>query len=1125
MKKNDVGDSYVPLSTKTIRIMKITTILLLCVVCSLSATTSYGQSYKLSISKQNSSILEILRAIEEISEFTFFFNDNAVNANQKASVNVKNATLEEALQQVLRNTGYEYQIFDRQVLIKSSTARVDEVQQQNTRRISGTVTDENGEPIIGANVVQEGTTNGNITNLDGGFVLNISPGSNLEVSYIGFVTQIVSTKDKTQFNIVLKENLQLLEEVVVVGYGVQRKAVMTGAVSTVKSEDFKKSSSSNLSDALVGRLPGLIAVNESGKPGAGSKLYIRGMGTWNNSDPLVIVDGIERDFTHLDPNEIETVSILKDASSAAVYGSRAANGVILVTTKRGKDGKPSISLDTYYGMKDFTRYPELAKPYEWGVTRNNAYLMDGISQDDPRIIKQDQLDKLKSGEAGTDWFKESFKSHASQYYVNLSISGGNERVKYFIAGGHHSEDGIVDNFNYKKYNIRSNLDAKITDGLNISANLDANSRTYNTPGWTVENIFSLVPRQNPSLIAYHPNGLAADGGGGEHLPEMIHNSGNEKTTYNSFRASVNVDFKIPGVEGLVAKGMYSYGKNYMYNKKFFIPYSMYQINEQGEITSTKVVGEKTKLDEKFDQTFGYTYNLSLNYSRRFGKHDIGAMVLYEQEVSDFNEFSAFRTNFTSNSIPQLNAGGELDKSNAGKATEWARDGYVGRLNYAYDETYMFETSFRYDGSITFPKGNRYGFFPSFSAAWRISNESFIKDNVSFIDNLKLRASYGTLGNDRVKLWQYLSEFTYDSTATIGGNNVSSVVVYKDLVPNPNITWEKSSTFDVGVEGIFWKGMLSFELDYFYKRTKDILAPQIRTIPETFGAALPDVNYGILDNKGFEIILNHTNKIGDITYNIGGNFSYVKNKVIQFDETDTTPEYYKIVGKSFTHVTDGRPYSGLVGMKALGFFQNEEEIAAWPKQFNGGQKPGDIKYEDVNKDGVIDANDLTVVDPYGSIPEIVYGFNLGVGWKGFQFSALFQGAAHKSIMLSSYGRTMFLDGTSNFFRYLLTDSWTPDNRNAKYPRAYVGGNTNNNQASNIWVKNGDYLRLKNVELSYTFPAAMLAKTKVINAMRVYVTGTNLLTFDKLKVMDPESPSGSVQYYPQMKSVNFGINITY
>ncbi|WFE86215.1 MULTISPECIES: TonB-dependent receptor [Parabacteroides] len=1122
--------------------MKLAFVYLFILVSGVFATEADSQTMKVSIVAKNISTQDLMQEIEKQTDYLFVYNKNEINLHHKVTVNAADKTVAEVLNQAFDQTDITYAVEGSNIMLmkKGEENRSSAIAQQKTRTINGVVTDTNGETIIGANVSVKGTTIGTITDIDGKFSLEVPENAQLQISYIGYLTHEVTVGNKISFDIQLAEDTQNLEEVVVVGYGIQKKTSISGSIATIAQEDIKKASTSNLSESLVGRMPGLIAVNESGKPGSGSKLLIRGQGTWNNSDPLVIVDGIERDFSNLDPNEIENISVLKDAAAAAVYGARAANGVILVTTKRGKDGKPSVKLDTYYGLKSVTRYPDLANPYEWATTRNKAYLMDGVDPNDTRIFSKEQLDKFRNGEQGTDWYKETFNKTASQYYANLNLSGGSERVKYFVSLGHHNEDGLIDNFDYKKYNFRSNIDAKVTERLNISADVDASTRTYDTPGWNPEDLYHYVARQNPTLPAYHPNGLPANTNG-EHLPEMVHSSGNNKQTYNDFRVTFKADYKIPGIEGLVAKGMFSYGKNYMYNKKFFIPYKMYDINENGDITNTKVVGEKTKLDEKFDQGDGYTYNLSLNYNRTFGKHDVGLLFLYEEESSKGNEFSAFRTNFVSNSVPQLSAGGDTDKTNAGKAHEWARNGLVGRINYAYNGTYMFEASFRYDGSITFPKGHRYGFFPSVSGAWRISNESFIKDNFSFIDNLKLRASYGTLGNDQVKLWQYMSEFVYSDVATIGGNNVNSIAVYKDLFPNPDITWEKSSTFDLGLEGLLWQGLLGFEVDFFAKRTKDILAPQIRTIPETFGATLPDINYGILDNKGLEISLTHANQIGDFTYRIGGNFSFVRNKVIQFDESETTPDYYKVVGRPFTHTLStsgtkvnlmdnttekiGRPYAGLVGMKAIGIFQSQEEIDAWPKQFNGGQKPGDIKYADVNGDGMINENDLIVVDRYGSIPEIIYGFNFSLGWKGFELTALFQGAAHKSVMLEGYGTTMFLDGSSNYYSYLSDNSWSPENRDAQYPRAYVGGNSNNNRASNIWMKNGNYLRLKNIELSYTFPKSLLAKAKVINGLRLYINGTNLLTFDKLDIMDPEMTGGSAQYYPQMKSVNFGLNFTY
>ncbi|GBU07825.1 SusC/RagA family TonB-linked outer membrane protein [Bacteroidales bacterium] len=1075
------------------------------------------------MSLKNATLKEFFNEIENKTNIRFSYLDLILDNKKNVTIASQEENIEIVLETILTPRSLTFSQTGNTIAIKPTSPK----RAEKIGPINGLILDSKGEPIIGASVVVKGTNNGTITDIDGRFELNAPAEGKLIISYIGYNKQELSLVGKSFVEIILEEDIQALEEVVVVGYGTQKKVNMSGSVSSLSSDELTKSSSSNLSNSLVGRLPGLIAVNNSGKPGEGSKLLIRGMGTWNNSEPLVIVDGIERDFSHLDPNEVETVSVLKDAASAAVYGARAANGVILVTTKRGKLGKPIVSVDSYRGVNSPTRYPALANSYEWALTRNKAYELDGISSSDSRMISPQQIELFRNG-AGTNWYDETFNKTASQYYVNANLAGGSENIKYFASVGHHNEDGMIDNFNYKKYNFRTNVDAKVTKRFSIGTDIDASIRNYNSPGWDVLDLFNLVPRQGPNHESYHPNGLAVNTNG-EHLIEMVHNSGNKKETYNNMRLSFKADYKIPGVEGLTAKGTYSYGKNYTYTKNFFIPYSMYDLNDKGEIINTKVVGEKTKLNEKFDQGYGYLYNISLNYSRSFSKHDIGALFLYEEETTRDNNFSAYRTNFSSNSVPQLFAGGDTDKNNDGSAKEWARNGIVGRLNYTYDQRYIMEASFRYDGSITFPKGSRYGFFPSVSGAWRMSNESFIKDNFSAVDNLKLRASYGTLGNDRVNLWQYMSEFTYKDAgaATIGGLNANSINVYKDLYPNPNITWEKSTTINLGLEGMLWKNLLSFEIDYYTKRTKDILARRIRTIPQTFGASLPDENYGILDNHGIELVLNHSNKIGsDFSYRIGLNYSFARNKVIRFDENENTPDYYKVVGRQFTHVSsEGYPLAGHVGMVGQGMFQSQEEVNAWAKQFNGGQKSGDIRYADVDKNGVVNEYDLAIVDKYGSIPEIIYGFNLNMGWKGIELSGLFQGAAHKSIMLGGYGTTMFSDGTSNFFDYLADGSWTPDNRDAKYPRPFVGGNSNNNRNSTVWMKSGDYLRLKNVELSYTFPRKILERLSGISSLRIYANGTNLLTFDSLDIMDPESSSGSAQYYPQQKSINFGFNLSF
>ena len=1090
------------------------------------ASDTNAQDHDLLLSSNNLTIEELIANIESQTDYLVVYNPNEIELDRSFAIHTKSKKITDILFDAFNETNINYSLYNQYIVLKKGENKTKSTSEEKRKKLSGIILDENKEPIIGASVIITGTTTGTITNTEGYFELDIPlQNEKIDVSYIGYVKRTINIKNENNITVVLEEDNKVLDEVVVVGYGVQRKAVMTGSVSTISQSEIKNSSSSNISNALAGKMPGLIALNESGEPGKGSKLLIRGMGTWNNSNPLVIVDGVERSMDTLDPNEIEAISILKDAAAAAVYGARAANGVILITTQRGKVGRPIISVDSYYGFKKPTRYPDLANSFEYATMKNRALQMDGVRENDPRYFTPEQLELYKSGEIDTDWFGETFDKKAAQYYINTRLSGGNEKIKYFVSLGHRNEDYIIPDNDYKQFNFRTNLDIQATKQLNLSVDVDMGKSTNRTSGYTPQYLFQLTALMQPQMPSYHKDGLPYNVNG-NHSVEMVRNSGFEKNTSNNARATFKANYSIPWVEGLNIKGMYSYGQSYSFVKKFFLPYTLYDENSEGEITNERIIGEKTSLSERFNQNKNYLYNVQLDYNNTFDKHEIGALFLYEQEERNLDNFNAFRTNFITNAIPELFAGGDEDKDNNGSASEWARNGLIGRFNYAYDSKYMLEASFRYDGSITFPKGSRYGFFPSYSLAWRISEENFIKDKHHWIDNLKLRVSYGTLGNDQVSLWQYMSEFTITSKATIGGSNQNSISIYNDLFPNPNITWEKSSTLDIGLEGTLWNGLLNFEIDFFNKRTKDILSPKLRTIPGTFGAKLPDENYGILRNRGIEIMLSHFNTIGkDLSYNIGMNFSFTRNKVIDFDESESTPEYYKVVGRPFTYTSGRRPYAGLVGMKAIGFFESQEDINNWPKQFNGGQKPGDIKYADVNGDGVINENDLIVVSRFGNIPEIVYGINFGIKWKDLQLTGLLQGVANKSIMLSGIGRTMFRQGNNNFFKYLSDDAWTPDKTNAKYPRPYVGENNNNNRNSAIWQKNGNYLRLKNIELSYTIPKQIINRLDFFDNVRIYLAGTNLLTFDKLKVMDPETSSASAQYYPQQKSINFGINLTY
>lgn len=999
------------------------------------------------------------------------------------------------------------------------------VMAQSGSRVTGTVKDVSGEPLIGVTVLEKGTNNGVVTDFNGHFQLTTGKDAILRFTFIGYKEQEVKATT-TAMNIVLHEDTEVLDEVVVVGYGVQKRANLTGAVATMSSKDITATPVSSISNSLAGMLPGLVATSSSGKPGADASISIRGKSTWGNNSVLTVVDGIVREFNSLDPNEVESITILKDASAGAIYGARAANGVILITTKRGTSGKPQFSYNGRVGMQQPTRFPDLMNAYEYAKTNNEGRINMGQSPDDPAFgsmfFTDEQLASYKSGAVGTDWYKETMKSASLQQAHNVSVTGGTDAVKYFFSLGYTNQEGMFDGISFDRYNFRSNVDASITKHLTISVNLDASLSQSKGKDWAENTIFSHVIMARPILTAYNPvNGLPINTTG-EHPIEAIRSKGYSKYTKNNFYGTLSFKHNLPFVtEGLSVSGRASYRKFYDFKKVFNVPYKMYDFDENNEIIGTKVVapgGMKTELTENFTQTQEITYNLSLNYERQFKQHYVSALLLTEGYVSNGDKLEAYRTNFSSTVIDQLFAGGSSEINNTGSGSESARLGYVGRINYNYAERYLFEVSARYDGSENFPSGNRFGFFPAFSIGWRLSEEAFWKKmNLTFVDQLKLRGSYGLVGNDRVSAFQYLDKYTYTTTdnkagAIFDGEHQQSILYGK--YPNYDITWEKAKIMNLGLDATLWGGMLGVEFDYFNKRTTDILRSRVRSIPGTFGRSLPDENYAEVDNRGFELVLSHYNKIGKVNYGIRGNIAYSDNKARVLDEAANAANYQRYIG---------RPLDFRTGLVALGLFQSEEEIANAPIQYNDKSvSVGDIRYADLNGDGVVNDYDKTVLSYNSGTPKLTFGMNLTANWAGFDFSALLQGAAKVDIMMTKDARNMFNNGgNSNSFAFML-DYWTPDNPNAEFPRAYVGPNPNNNRDSSFWLKNTNYVRLKSMELGYTIPGI---QSSGIQKLRVYISGYNLLTFSSFKHFDPEITTGNGAYYPQQRTFNLGASITF
>ena len=986
--------------------------------------------------------------------------------------------------------------------------------------VNGKVTSqENGEAIPGVNVSIIGTTTGTVTDIDGNYTLDAPEDGTLVFSFIGYTTQEIAVNGRVVIDVVLTEDVQSLEEVVVVGYGTQKKVNLTSAISSIDGEQVTKAPMTNVSNSLVGRLPGLTAVNTTGEPGSGSQISIRGVSTMGDNSALVLVDGIERGFEFINPNEIESISILKDASATAVYGSRAANGVILITTKRGISGKPVFSYNSFVGVQQPTQYPDVMNAYEYAITRNEASENLG----NPTIpYSEEILEDIRLGRIpGTDWYDLTFRDNPLQIQQNISVRGGSDAIKYYLSLGHMDQDGMYDNINFKKYSIRSNVDANINDNLTISAHIDANRRFQNGSAYSSGEIFREAVASHPLDLPYNPDGTVFYTV--ENHPVEMTKTGYRRNKTNVLQATLALTQDIPMVKGLSLSGRASFGREDNNNKLYDVPIFMNRQDEEGntlEIYPNGGWNGKIGLNQAFSEYVTTTLNASVNYNRSFKDHDIDALFLFEQFEAKANYFNAFRTNFPAEGLDEFLWGGESEKdANGGSYTD-ARRGLVARINYTYKERYLFGASFRRDGSVAFPDTRKYGKFPAISAGWRIGEETFIKNNskLDFIDDLKLRASYGAVGNDRnvyngrTPTFQYRQAYSNAGVVVIGNEGLSTIT--PGVLPNPIVTWETAHIADVGLETSMWNGKLRFEGDVFYKRTSDILLQRIRSIPATLGATLPAENYAIVDNKGIELSFSHNNTIGELYYYVRANGSFSKNDVINLDEPANIPDYL---------LQTGRPLGFRTGYKAIGYFQSDEEVDAYFPQFNGGQTAGDVKYADINGDGTVDANDQVIISMNNSIPKVLGGLSFGGSFKGFDLAVLFQGATKVNRMLNGAARD-FLGGGSNNMYSALLDYWTPENRDAVYPRPWEGYHPNNSLTSSLYLRDASYIRLKSVNIGYTLPSGIINALS-LDHLRFYLAGSNLFTISKMKMFDPEMQGSNGAYYPQQRTFNLGVNLSF
>jgi TonB-dependent starch-binding outer membrane protein SusC len=998
--------------------------------------------------------------------------------------------------------------------------------------VQGTVkAKEDGSLLPGVSVFVKGSTIGTTTDQGGKYVLQSPPsGSTLVFSFIGYKTVEVPIDGQTTLNIDLETDISTLEEVVVVGYGETKKESLTSAITSVKGKEFVKSPQPNLSNSFAGRVSGVVANTSTGEPGFdAARILIRGQSTNGDNSPLVVIDGVANrlgGLDRLDPNDIESVSVLKDAS-AAIYGAQAANGVILITTKRGTASTgPVFNFSYNQGLARPTRLPEMANAATYATILNEIQYYRSAPGGLNQIYSEEEIQKFRDGSdpinyPNSDWIDAVMRPYALQSQQNISAGGGGKDVQYFVSLGRRHQEGIYKNSNleFEQWNIRSNIDINVTDNFRMGIDLSGRTEDRIYPTESAGSIFRSTFRTHPTKPIYYPGGLPAPGIEAGLNPVVIATgaAGRDEQPRTVFNSMLNFDYKLPFVKGLSVKGFYAYDRIFESRKLFRTPWTVYTLNNStSPVTFDPTLkGPVTpELTQRQRNDLLTTANLSFNYERQIGKTFLKAFVAYEQNLQKANWFETFRRGFLSPVIPEIDLGGSTpeERTNSGNSEKFTRRNYFGRVSVDYNSRYLAEVQFRYDGSSRFKKGNQYGFFPSVSVGWRVSEESFF--DVSAIDNLKIRASYGLLGNDRVRPFQYLNTFNLrQSNYVLDGAPVPTFGISQ--LANPDITWETARKFDVGIETTILNN-LTLELDFFTERRTDLLIPRTGSVPMVSGIVnehgvtniIPDENIGEVQNRGIEAQVSYRVRLGDVNLDLGGNFTFNKSKVIFMDDPAGWPSYQR---------REGKPLGAELFYRTQGIFKDDESLLQYPVL--AGNRPGDLIIQDFNGDGTLNDKDRER-ESLTNVPQVIYGFTIGGTYGNFDLTILLQGQARVvQYVLTEAGEV------GNYFNSWAENRWSPSNPEGTYPRVDVRTSSSINGAlfkNDFWLYNTSFLRIKNVELGYNFPAFEKLSLK---GARVYVSAFNLATFSKVKDFDPEGRSESAQFYPQQQIFNVGVNLKF
>jgi TonB-linked SusC/RagA family outer membrane protein len=1130
--------------------MKLTFYLLLLTIFQGIAANSYSQNTKLSFKLNDVKVRDVLSVIEDKSEFYFLFNSKLVDVERKVDINVSNQQIDKILSSIFDGTNVGYTVMDRQIILQP-TNEVSElgVSMQQQIKITGKITDvATGESLPGVNIVVKGTMTGTLTDVDGVYSINV-PGKNVTLvfSFVGYNTQEIVVNDKTVLNVALKVNTTELDELVVVGYGVQKRTNVVGAVASVSGDKLQNIPAMNVSNAISGMIPGATVMQTSGEPGQGSpRIQVRGRTTMNidgstdrlsNDDKkapkvLVVIDGVPgRSMDEIDPNDIESLSVLKDAS-AAIYGASAANGVILIKTKSGKDGKPRLNYQFYEGVMTPTITPDVTNAADYATMLSEYQVAQGKTR---RYTDKD-IELFRNGKdpwehPNTDWYGDLIKKWTTTTRHNITLDGGANGMRYYVSFGLKSDDAMykASSTRYKQYNVRTKIEMPVNDWLKTGIEIAGFLTDRQYPYKSADNIVGQSTRLVPTNWSFWPTkegrypGPDIEYGDNPVETSTLSAGKNDQKTYRVL-STFNATIDVPFIKGLSFTGSYNYDLTNYYNKQFYKPWILYYPNwdkatrgADGYITDMPLTPTLRGLSspenkERYDRTISQTILVNANYVKKFGDHSISLFAGFEQYQSDWNYFDAYRKYYISDVIQTMDAGNAKDQNITGSASISARKSYIGRASYDYKGKYLAEFVFRADGSLKFPTDGRWGYFPALLLGWRASEEDFWKNNLAFINYFKLRGSIGQMGMDPGYSFQFMDKYNIGTGMTYGTTGAIQTVVGPPTVANPNITWETQTTYNLGFDSKFLNELFSLNAEFFYSRRENIMVAKDASVPNFTGLYLPQENLGIYDNRGFELEGGYHKAISkDFRIDATANISYNHGKIVFMDEPAKAKPWQQLTGHSF---------GAWLMYDAIGIYKDQAQVDATPHVT--GAKAGDVIFRDVSGDGKIDGDDRILVD-HVDAPETFYGATVNLNYKAFTLSVQIQGQG-KFLKDSQYDNRRGEAG--NYFQWQFDNRWTPTNTVTNVARAYNRDDlywSKDVRMNDYWLENTAFCRLKNVVLNYVIPSKYYSKIGLARAS-VYVSGNNLaLIYSATKKWDPETNNpGS---YPNMKTFAIGANITF